>query len=78
MALKKTRGCDDSQGDGNREPRDRCRCERHVGVVVRADGRAWDYRLEANLDDATRAKMLADMEQAMSANVAAKIERLGL
>jgi hypothetical protein len=49
-----------------------------IGVrAKRADDRSWEYSLEANLDASTRAKLLADMEQAISSNVAGKFVRLG-
>ena len=44
----------------------------------RAGDQPWDYQLDANLDAATRAKLLADMERAIGQSVAAKVERVGL
>lgn len=51
---------------------------RAIGVPARRAGeRIWEYPLEANLDDSTRARVLADMERALGDNVAFKMERLG-
>ena len=51
---------------------------RAIGFPARREGgRTWGYQLEANLDDSTRARVLADMERALSNNVAVKMERLG-
>lgn len=45
--------------------------------AVRSGDRAWEYRLDANLDEATQAKLLTDMEHAISESVGMKIGRLG-
>lgn len=45
--------------------------------AVRSGDRAWEYRLDANLDEATQAKLLTDMAHAISESVGMKIGRLG-
>lgn len=43
----------------------------------RPDNLPWEYRLEKNLDAPTRARMLSDMERAISGSVVSKFERVG-